>query len=219
MHLSPALRLCQVFPDLIRASVPQEKSQLSVKRTRAPPPRAQAAKDPQSKWDSLVLRAAGQPEGPWYPQKEARQASHWVGQWQASLSYLHPPTQGFSDSCLPLSQPAGQGVPGQESVGGGVQTRPSQAKFLGQVLPAPTSWTPDHCEGLMDVECPHLDGLPGKAQSVSKEAVQTSHHSPRRPSGSCTPWPPSLRNTLDQTVLLGCFRLRKVLGLQQESPG
>lgn len=95
----------------------------------------------------------------------------------------------------------------------------SQAKFLDQVLPAPPSRTPGLREGLMDVECPRLDGLPGKGRSVSEEAVQTSHHSLRRPRGSCAPWPPSLQNALDQTAPLGCFCLRKALGFQQEPPG
>lgn len=33
---------------------------------------------------------------------------------------------------------------------------------------------------------PHLDGIAGKGWSVSEEAVQTSHHSPRQLRGSCT---------------------------------
>ena len=36
------------------------------------------------------------------------------------------------------------------------------------------------------MEQPRLHGIAGKGWSVSKEAVQTSHHSPRRPRGSCT---------------------------------
>ena len=35
------------------------------------------------------------------------------------------------------------------------------------------------------MERPRLHGIAGKGWSVSKEAVQTSHHSPRRPRGSC----------------------------------
>lgn len=150
------------------------------------------------------------------------------------------PVVGFSE--LPLHPQAfqtatshrhSQGQQGRacsaekESVGRGVQTgaqtlfsfttdpvMPAEAQAAKFLPPGP----PAHCEGL-------TQSVPIWMASLEKAGVflkRPSRHHITVPDGRevlALTWPPSLGNALDQTALLGCFCLRKVVRIQQESHG